>query len=102
MPNQIIEGVAFPFYKNLCPVNVVVTLTFVGNPVGGQTANIANGPAGSAGGDPTVLTVAPQQTVTASFDVAANGGLLYENTAALAGTLMGVTYQVEDMLWGKG
>jgi hypothetical protein len=96
----------FPIFVNSAPTSVMVTLTF--------QAVLANAlpwmayqykPSGALGTFPygtAIAEVYPGQTVTTVFDVPSTGRIYCARIPHRFGELAGLTYEVEDLLWGKG
>jgi hypothetical protein len=100
----IVEGPQFPIFFNSAPVKVIVTITFQANSQGPTAAGgglIFNAPPGGSATLQPTLGIFPNQTVTLSFDVAANGGFIYYGAAG-AGVSPYVQFELEDILWGHG
>ena len=96
----------FPIFVNSASTSVMVTMTF--------QAVLANAvpwvvyqyqPGGALGAFPygTAITeVTPGQTVTTVFDVPSTGRVYCTGLPHRFGFPTGLTYEVEDLLWGKG
>ena len=104
MANPIVA--CYPIFQNFLPLNVAVTLTITNSSsVITNTAAFAVAPAGSAlpftDQAATIFTVYANQTVTVTFDVP-TGGFICNNNASAIGLVPTLTYEVEDILWGRG
>jgi archaellum component FlaF (FlaF/FlaG flagellin family) len=91
-PFNVLQGT--PFFVNSTPWNLCVTLTFQGSNV-----DNTNGVAITQNGT-SVTNVHSGQTVTVIFNVPSGGTL--SNLLTDTGATMGVTYEVENIDWGRG
>jgi hypothetical protein len=100
---NIVDGPSFPVFFNSAPVNVIVTLTFQANQNGPTDGGpIFNAPPGttSTSGLTPIVSIFPNQTITVSFDVAADGGFVFYGSGG--GVSSYVTFELENILWGRG
>ena len=96
----------FPVFVNSTPVSVTITLTFQAEPANAlpwivyqyvPSHTLGTFPYGEA-----IVEVVPGQTVTTVFDVPSTGRIYCARIPHRFGELAGLTYEVEDLLWGKG